>query len=75
MMEGGIKVAEVLAWAKGRDMRKVLELMISLEANALDLYVRMSRKVDAKAAKIFTSLADEERVHLEKLAQALTELG
>ena len=74
-MEGGVKVAEALEWAKGRDIRDVLELMISLEANALDLYVRMSRRVDDKAAKIFTTLADEERAHLEKLAGALRELG
>jgi len=74
-MEGGVKVSEALEWARGQDIRDVLELMISLEANALDLYIRMSRRVEDKAKGVFTSLAEEERVHLNKLAGALAELG
>lgn len=73
-MEGGVKVGEALEWAKGREMRDVLELMMALEANALDLYIRMSRRVPAEAAAIFTTLADEERTHLNKLGEALTGL-
>jgi rubrerythrin len=73
-MEGGVKVSEALEWAEGRDMRDVLELMMALEANALDLYIRMSRRVDETSSKVFTTLADEERVHLNKLAEALTGL-
>lgn len=74
-MEGGVKVSDALKWAEGREIRDVLELMMSLEANALDLYIRMSRRVEEEPAKVFTELAEEERVHLNKLAGALAELG
>lgn len=75
IMEGGVKVSEALEWAKGRDMRQVLELMMALEANALDLYIRMSRKMeDDGHRRIFTELAEEERVHLNKLSEALLTL-
>jgi len=73
-MEGGIKVAEALEWAQGRDIRDVLELMMALEANALDLYIRMSRRVDEDSAKVFVSIADEERQHLNRLGEALVGL-
>jgi len=73
-MEGGVKVSAALKWAEGRDIRDVLELMMSLEANALDLYIRMSRRVEEEARGVFTELAEEERTHLNKLADALAEL-
>lgn len=75
VMEGGVKVAEALAWADGREVREVIELMMALEANALDLYIRMSRRVDDEGAKtVFVEIAEEERVHLSRLAEALTGL-
>ena len=74
-MEGGVSVSEALKWAEGREMREVLELMMALEANAQDLYIRMSRRVEDKSKAVFTSLAEEERAHLNKLADALAELG
>jgi rubrerythrin len=74
-MEGGVKVSEALEWAEGKEIREVIDLMMALEANAFDLYIRMSRRVDDKSSEVFTSLAEEERTHLNRLAQALTALG
>lgn len=72
VMEGGMKVSEALSWAKGKDIRSILELSISLEANAYDLYVRMGRHVEKEEAKkAFRVLEEEERRHLDRLAALL----
>ncbi len=68
VMEGGILVSEALQWAGGRDVRDVLELSISLETNSFDLYLKMERAMkDARSAEVFRTLADEEKVHLDRL--------
>lgn len=68
-MEGGIEVANVLAWAKGRQINEILDLAISLEMNAYDLYLKMGRTVEnEQAATIFRTLAEEELQHLRQLS-------
>lgn len=71
IMEGGIKVDEALRWAKGRDVSAILEFAISLETNAYDLYLKMERRLEGDAKKIFLLLAEEEKKHLERLAGLL----
>jgi rubrerythrin len=72
IMEGGIKVREALAWAENRDVQDILEFAISLEANAYDLYIKMGRKIeDTDSKKIFVLLSEEEKKHLERMAQLL----
>ncbi len=72
IMEGGISVSEALEWAKGRDMEAILEFTISLEANSLDLYIKMGRKMgDSNSKKIFDLLSKEEKKHLERMAKLL----
>lgn len=69
VMEGGIEVANVLAWAKGRQINEILDLAISLEMNAYDLYLKMGRTVEnEQAATIFRTLAEEELQHLRQLS-------
>lgn len=78
VMEGGVKVKDALNWAMGREMPDVIELMMALEANALDLYIRMARRLKGRGedgAGVFASLADEEREHLERLAGVLERLS
>ncbi len=70
-MEGGIKVAEALLWAKGKDVTTILEFAISLEANAYDLYLKMEQRLEGDAKKVFLLLAAEEKKHLERLADLL----
>lgn len=74
VMEGGVKVRDAIKWAGGRGMRDVIELMMALEANSLDLYIRMSRRLGEEGRGVFISLADDERQHLDRLAAALAEL-
>jgi rubrerythrin len=71
-MEGGVSVAEAVAWARDKNMGMVIELLMSLETNAYDLYIKMERRMeDEKSKKIFRALYNEERSHLKSLSRAL----
>jgi rhodanese-related sulfurtransferase/rubrerythrin len=68
VMEGGTRVGEALQWAEGREVRDILELSLSLETNAYDLYLKMLRTVkDSNSIRVFRTLADEEKAHLGRL--------
>jgi rubrerythrin len=70
-MEGGLTVAECLAWARGKPPGEALELAMSLEANSYDLYLTMHRLArDEEAREVFFALAEEEKLHLERLTRA-----
>lgn len=72
VMEGGMRVSEALQWAKGKGMTDILELSISLEANAYDLYLKMERQMkDQRSAQVFKLLSGEEKQHLERLNSLL----
>ena len=72
IMEGGMKVSEALKWASGKELRDILELSISLETNAYDLYIKMARESgDDKSKKVFSALAEEERHHLNRFSSQL----
>ncbi len=72
VMEGGMRVGEALQWAKGKKTTDVLELSLSLETNAYDLYLTMERRMGEKrAAQVFHVLAGEEKQHLERLSLLL----
>ena len=72
VMEGGMHVGEALKWASGKELRDILELSISLETNAYDLYIKMARKAgDDKSKKVFSALAEEERNHLNRFSSLL----
>ncbi len=73
-MEGGKTADQILAeypdWIQ--DPLEALQLAMSLETDALDLYLRMalkSRNEETKA--VFYALADDEKIHLRKLGDLL----
>jgi rubrerythrin len=67
-MEGGMSVSEALAWVKGKDSASIFELAIALETSALDLYIKMRRKMnDNKSRQVSDQLAEAEKKHLELL--------
>ena len=71
-MEGGVKVSEAREWARGRDVRDLLELSMALETDSYDLYIKMGRAVSGDRAKqVFDSLVEEEKVHLSRMAEVL----
>jgi rubrerythrin len=72
VMEGGIRVSEVLKWAKGKKVKEILELSISSETNAYDLYIKMERQMkDSRSGQVFQVLSKEEKQHLERLSSLL----
>jgi rubrerythrin len=71
-MEGGMLLREALQWAAKKTVNEILELSISLESNAYDLYLKMERKMESEnAKKVFEVLSAEEKHHLEQLASLL----
>jgi len=73
-MEGGKTADQVLAqypdWIQ--DPREALQLAMSLETDALDLYLRMALKSQNEETKaVFYTLADDEKTHLQRLGKLL----
>ena len=71
-LEGGIRLKDALEWSRGKDLKRILEFSISLEVNAVDLYIKMERRVKGKEAKeVFLVLSNQEKSHLQRLSTAL----
>jgi len=71
-LEGGIVLKKALEWAQGKGLEDILEFSLSLEVNAIDLYIKMERRVEEKEAKeVFQTLSNQERNHLKRLTAAL----
>ncbi len=73
-LEGGLPGQAFLDQLGGapESMREALELAASVEAQALDLYARLSRKADdPEAASLYATLAQEEKAHLRAVANLM----
>ncbi len=71
-LEGGMGLMKVLEWSRGKGLKEILEFSISLEVNAIDLYIKMERRVEGKEAKeVFLALSNQEKNHLKRLSEAL----
>ncbi|UCG79124.1 MAG: hypothetical protein JSV21_04660 [Nitrospirota bacterium] len=69
VMVGCVKTDAAIAWADGKTLNDILELMISLGANGYDLYLKLGRAVSSDdARKVFNSLSDEEQKNIEYIA-------
>jgi rhodanese-related sulfurtransferase len=76
IMEGGVRIDEVVSFLKGPDktLLDILEVSMQLEINSLDLYIKILRTIeDAGAKKVFDILIEEEKNHLSKLGKLLGE--
>lgn len=72
--EGGMTTEEYVSFFNPdlESLEGVIELAMSIEAQALDLYFRASERVEQKESRKFLSqLADEEQAHLRKLGQLM----
>lgn len=68
VMEGGMLVSEAVEWSKGKALKDILELCISLETNSYDLYLKMEQKGESRNTKqVFKTLSGEEKNHLDRL--------
>jgi rhodanese-related sulfurtransferase/rubrerythrin len=76
IMEGGVRLAEALAWSEGKALEEVLELAIGIEANAYDRYLYLRRELqNENARRIFEVLSDEEKRHLKRLSHLREHCG
>lgn len=72
VMAGCVKTPAAIEWARSKTASEVLELMLSLEANTLDLYLKLGRMVKSgEARSVFQTLAQEQEVSLNRIAKAL----
>lgn len=74
LMEGGYGVDDLLDQVGGQhlDLTAILDLAMTMETQALDLYSRMAQQSSRPATKaLFLAMADEEKGHLGYLAQEL----
>ena len=71
VMAGCIDVTQALEWSKEKSISDILDLMISLEANTFDLYLKLGRQVEShRARKVFVELAEKEKIQLNALISA-----
>lgn len=71
IMVGCVKVSDALNWSKDKAMNDLLELMMSLSANAYDFYLKLERTADSDAEKqVYGMMAAEEHSHLDRLTEA-----
>ncbi len=73
IMEGGYRVAEFLAASRSRlgDAAGVIEAAMTIENQALDLYLRYAQRLEATpTGQVFQDLAREEKFHLKRLGES-----
>jgi rubrerythrin len=71
VMAGCIDVNQAIEWSKGNSISDILDLMISLEANTFDLFLKLGRQVEShQARKVFVELAEKEKIQLKALISA-----
>ena len=71
VMVGCIKVSQAINWAEDKQLKDLLELMMTLSANAFDFYLRLGRTATLEEeCRVFDMLANEESQHLQRLTQA-----
>ncbi len=77
IVEGGLTTDDYIRlFAPNLDSpQEVIGLAMSIEAQALDLYLRAARaSVDADTRQHFVQIADEEKAHLQQLGQLIERL-
>ena len=68
VMSGCVSVPDAVNWSKDKTVSEILDLMMALEANTFDLYLKLGRQVASERARsTFMELAEEEARHLEQL--------
>jgi len=69
VMAGCVSVPEAVNWSKDKGIADILDLLMALEANTFDLYLKLGRQVESdRARSVFIELSEEQTRHLEKLA-------
>ncbi|MBW2523875.1 MAG: hypothetical protein JRI23_06865 [Deltaproteobacteria bacterium] len=70
LMEGGIPRKEAMAWLEGKGPADLFEFTAAMEANAHDRYLRLGQQLGGAAQRVFSEIAEAEKVHLDRLLAA-----
>lgn len=71
VMAGCVQVTEAVKWSQDKKVSEILDLMMSLEANTFDLYLKLGRHIKTEEARsVFLALSEKEKHHLDTLASA-----
>ena len=63
-----MEVRKALEWTQRKSPEEIVEFALSLEVNSYDVHLKMEQRMkDARARKMFASLAEEEKGHLHRL--------
>ena len=69
VMAGCVSVPDAVDWSKDKSLSDILDLLMALEANTFDLYLKLGRQVPSESARtVFVELSEEQVRHLEQLA-------
>ena len=72
VMAGCVSVPDAIEWSKDKQAADILDVMMALEANTLDLYLKLGRQVASeRAGRVFVELSEEQVRHLEQLGSIL----
>jgi rhodanese-related sulfurtransferase/rubrerythrin len=72
VVEGGMRLEDAIAWARGRKPWEVLEYVAGMEANAYDIYLYATRNAeDDETRQVFEALAEAEKAHLDEVSDRL----
>ena len=64
-----MSVTDAVDWAKDKSLSDTLDLLMALEANTWDLYLKLGRQAPSESArKVFTELSKDQVRHIEQLA-------
>lgn len=68
VMAGCVSVPDAIGWSKHKPLSDILDLLMALEANTFDLYLKLGRQVTPERARtVFVELSEEQVRHLEQL--------
>ena len=76
IMESGVRIEDTISFlgGPGKTLLDIFEVSMQVETNALDLYIKLFRKIkNIQAKKIFSLLLEEEKRHLSGLGKLLGE--
>ncbi len=72
IMEGGMSISKAVEWITGKNTIDILELCMSLEISAYDVYLLLEKTLeDTESKRVFKVIADEEKQHLDRLSSLL----
>lgn len=69
VMAGCVSVPDAVTWSKDKSLSEILDVLMALEANTFDLYLKLGRQAPSESARaVFAELSADQVRHIEQLA-------